>query len=267
MVAAEPSAWLGSTIALAGVLAWIGGWAILWAIAVPVAQRSLHADGSTALIALLGRCWTRRMHRWRLEGFTTPSSLLFDDPAAGPIIVVCNHASGVDPILVQMAFRRKLRWFMAADQMHGVLGWFWRLQHVIPVHYDRRDTHSMMAAMSHLREGAALGVFPEGGIEAPPGQVYRFMGGFAQLAARTNARVVVLSLAGIPAHAGVLRSLFVPCRTVVRLVAILDPPTTEQADEFTESVRALIAASLGLPMADGYLDHIVPRVRAATPSV
>lgn len=253
---------VSATSALVGVAvaAWIAFWCWIWWWFLPAARRQLDADDTTAFFAQIGRLWTRRVHRFRTDGFVPQSQDLLEDASSGPVIVVCNHVAGVDPILVQLTMRRRLRWFMAADQMVGVLGWFWRLQQVIPVHYDRRDTQSLLAAMKHLRSGGALGVFPEGGIERPPGQVYRFMPGFASLAAKGKARVVVMSLRGIPANAGTLRSLFVPCSATVRLLGVLDPPRAADVDAFTERVRTMIATDLGLPLADRHLDHIEERL-------
>ncbi len=258
--AAEPLITVTSTalgLALAG---WILFWCWIWCWFLPAGRQRLDADDTSAFFAQLGWLWTRRVHGYRIEGFTPQARSLVDDPAAGPLIVVCNHTAGVDPILVQLSMRRRLRWFMAAEQMVGALGWFWRLQRVIPVHYDRRDTQSLLAAMMHLRCGGALGVFPEGGIARPYGQVYRFMPGFASLAVKGKARVVVLSLRGIPANAGVLRSLLIPCSATLRLLAILDPPPAAEVDAFTERVRTMIAKDLGLPLADRHLDHIEQRI-------
>jgi 1-acyl-sn-glycerol-3-phosphate acyltransferase len=242
------------------LVGWIVFWAWLWGWFLPAGRRRLDADDASAFFAQLGWLWTRRVHGYRIEGFTPQARALLDDPASGPIIVVCNHAAGVDPILVQLSMRRRLRWFMAAEQMVGALGWFWRLQQVIPVHYDRRDTQSLLVAMTHLRAGGALGVFPEGGIARPHGQVYRFMPGFASLAAKGKARVVVLSLRGIPANAGVMRSLLIPCSATLRLLAIADPPAATDLEAFTERVRTMIADDLGLPLADRHLDHIEERL-------
>lgn len=266
--AAEP--WMTASSVAAGLAlaGWIVVWCALWGWFLPAGRRRLAADDTSAFFAQLGWLWTRRVHGFRIEGFTPEARALVDDPSSGPVIVVCNHAAGVDPILVQLSMRRRLRWFMAAEQMIGPLGWFWRLQEVIPVHYDRRDTQSLLAAMTHLRAGGALGVFPEGGIARPHGQVYRFMPGFASLAIKGKARVVVLSLRGIPANAGVLRSLLVPCSATLRLLAIVDPPPATELDTFTERVRAMIAADLGLPLADRHLEHIEARLaqHAAAPS-
>jgi 1-acyl-sn-glycerol-3-phosphate acyltransferase len=256
-LAATTNAWITPAVAAAG---WVLFWCAVWGWFLPAGRRRLAADDTSACFAQLGWLWTRRVHGYRIEGFSDQAHALLDDPGAGPVIVVCNHAAGVDPILVQLSMRRRLRWFMAAEQMVGALGWFWRLQEVIPVHYDRRDTQSLMAALAHLRAGGALGVFPEGGIARPHGKVYRFMPGFASLAVKGRARVVVLSLRGIPANAGVLRSLLVPCSATLRLLAILEPPAQGDIDAFTERVRTMIAADLGLPLADRHLDHIEERL-------
>lgn len=258
--AVEPLLTVTSTTMGLAVAGWILFWCGIWGWFLPAGRRRLDADDASAFFAQLGWLWTRRVHGYRIEGFTPEAHALLNEPSSGPVIVVCNHAAGVDPILVQLSMRRRLRWFMAAEQMVGALGWFWRLQQVIPVHYDRRDTQSLLAAMTHLRAGGALGVFPEGGIARPHGQVYRFMPGFASLAAKGKAKVVVLSLRGIPANAGVLRSLLVPCSATLRLLAILEPPASGDIDAFTERVRAMIASDLGLPLADRHLDHIEQRI-------
>ena len=86
----------------------------------------------------------------------------------------------------------------------------------------------------------------------------------ASLAAKGKARVVVLSLRGIPANAGVLRSLLVPCSATLRLLAIVDPPPATELDAFTERVRTMIANDLGLPLADRHLDHIEERLARHT---
>lgn len=273
MPAADPATndfWMTATNAVAGiaVAGWILVWCWIWWWFLPAGRRRLDADDTSAFFAQLGWVWTRRVHGYRIEGFTPQARALLDDSSSGPVIVVCNHVAGVDPILVQLSMRRRLRWFMAAEQMVGVLGWFWRLQQVIPVHYDRRDTQSLLVAMTHLRAGGALGVFPEGGIARPSGRIYRFMPGFASLAAKGKARVVVVSLRGIPANAGVLRSLLIPCSATLRLLCVLDPPQATEVDAFTERVRTMIANDLGLPLADRHLEHIEERLiqQAASPS-
>ncbi|MBM4114388.1 MAG: 1-acyl-sn-glycerol-3-phosphate acyltransferase [Phycisphaerae bacterium] len=262
--------WMTATtiVVVLAVAGWILLWCWIWGWFLPAGRRRLDADDVSAFCTQLGWLWTRRVHGYRIEGFTPEARALLDDSAAGPVIVVCNHVAGVDPILVQLSMRRRLRWFMAAEQMVGVLGWFWRLQKIIPVHYDRRDTQSLMVAMTHLRAGGALGVFPEGGIARPSGQIYRFMPGFASLAGKMKARVVVLSLRGIPANAGVLWSLVIPCSATLRLLAVLEPPPPAGIDAFTERVRAMIADDLGVPLADRHLDHIEERIaqQPANPS-
>jgi hypothetical protein len=90
------------------------------------------------------------------------------------------------------------------------------------------------------------------------------MPGFASLAAKGKARVVVLSLRGIPANAGVMRSLLVPCSATLRLLTIVDPPPAAEIDAFTERVRTMIASDLGLPLADRHLDHIETRLAQHT---
>lgn len=253
--------WLNSdgTMALLALGAGLALCVLVWAWILPAGRRQLQADDASVFFAQLGRVWTRAIHRLTLDGFSQAARQRLDEPSGGALIVVCNHAAGVDPILVQLAMKRQVRWFMAADQMGGLLGWFWRLQGVIPVHYDRRDAQGLRSALTHLAAGGVLGAFPEGGIARPAGQLYRFMPGFASLAAKTGARVAVLSLHGIPPNAGVIRSLFVPCRARLRLLAVLEPPPADGTDAFIERVRGMIAQDLGIPASDRFLEHLPQR--------
>ena len=101
--ATQPLATAAPVAAGIVLVGWIVFWAWLWGWFLPAGRRRLDADDASAFFAQLGWLWTRRVHGYRIEGFTPQARALLDDPASGPIIVVCNHAAGVDPILVQLS--------------------------------------------------------------------------------------------------------------------------------------------------------------------
>lgn len=115
---------------------------------------------------------------------------------SGPVIVVVNHISNVDPVLVGVFLARNGLWprFLAKDSLFGVpvLGSILTAISQIPV---RRGTAEAADALQHavtaLAEGGCVVVYPEGTITSDP-QLWPMKArtGAARLAARTGAPVI-----------------------------------------------------------------------------
>jgi 1-acyl-sn-glycerol-3-phosphate acyltransferase len=116
----------------------------------------------------------------------------------GPLIIVVNHTAGVDPVLVQSAFRFEVRWVMANDMQLSKFDWFWQWGRVISVDRGGGDVAGTREAIRHLQAGGVLGIFPEGGIERPPRQIRPFLAGVGLLIKKTKARVLPLIIDGTP---------------------------------------------------------------------
>ncbi len=118
-------------------------------------------------------------------------------PKHGPVIIVCNHPSPVDPILVFGALRRRVA-FLAMEELFGVpvLGSAMRWMGHIPV--ARGTDHAMDCldfAEQVLLHGGVVVIFIEGGC-SPDGQIKHPKGGVAELASRTGAVVIPLGING-----------------------------------------------------------------------
>lgn len=87
-------------------------------------------------------------------------------PRQGAGILVCNHISSVDPILLQSASpQRLIVWMMASEYMDlPGFGRVFKTLGVIPVDRNGRDSSSLRAALRALADGRILGIFPEGKI-------------------------------------------------------------------------------------------------------
>jgi 1-acyl-sn-glycerol-3-phosphate acyltransferase len=122
-------------------------------------------------------------------------------PASGPVILVANHPSDIDPILVALPFRRPLRFMADAVQFERpFVGWCIRRLGAFPVDRHGHPLEGVRTALGLLRRGEAVALFPEGDVF--PGTPARFESGAAYLAARTGVPVVPISIAGAE---GVLR--------------------------------------------------------------
>src|SRR2546423_79348 len=111
------------------------------------------------LLQAVDMCFARIYHRLTI---LSPCRL----PRDGPAILVCNHTSALDPLLIQSACPRLITWMMASEyyELPG-LNWVFRTIGAIPVDRSGRDLAATRAALRALQRGGVLGVFPEGRIE------------------------------------------------------------------------------------------------------
>ncbi|MET0382248.1 MAG: MFS transporter [Burkholderiaceae bacterium] len=119
-------------------------------------------------------------------------------PATGAAIVVCNHVSFVDPVLLMAASPRPIRFLMDSRIFRlPVLGWFFKLAKAIPIASKADDPAAYDAAFAAadqvLADGDLLGIFPEGSITAD-GELQPFKGGIMRILERRPVPVVPIAL-------------------------------------------------------------------------
>jgi 1-acyl-sn-glycerol-3-phosphate acyltransferase len=119
-------------------------------------------------------------------------------PAEGPVIVASNHDSYWDPVAVGIAAigRRQIR-ALSKSTLWNVRGLDRVLDGMgqIPVVRGTSDRDALERAISELRSGACVGIFPEG--TRSLGRPLRARSGIGRLAAAVpEARIVCASIAG-----------------------------------------------------------------------
>ena len=122
-------------------------------------------------------------------------------PMDGPALLVCNHVSFVDWMILASACKRPARFVM----YHGFLkmplvGWLFRDAKVIPISPAREDEKLMDAAFdriaAELADGELVCIFPEGAI-TKDGELQRFRPGVEKIVRRTPVPVVPMALVGM----------------------------------------------------------------------
>ena len=105
---------------------------------------------------------TRFVYRFKVRG---------DEhiPTEGAAILVCNHVSFVDAVLLMAASPRPIVFVMDHRIFRfPVLGWLFKLAKAIPIAPQKDDPQAYAAAFARakavLDDGQLLGVFPEGAI-------------------------------------------------------------------------------------------------------
>jgi len=164
------------------------------------------------LNALLAAVW----YRCRRLG---PCSV----PPGGPVIVVANHTSTADPLILCAACRYRTVSFLIAREYAdlGIWGWFVRLVDCVPVDREANDLRATRQALRHLREGKVLGIFLEGRIPAP-GEELPPKQGAALLALRSGAPVVPAGIAGTVYREGIAPGFLARHRARIRFGPAVD---------------------------------------------
>lgn len=89
-------------------------------------------------------------------------------PQDGPFIIVANHTSLLDPIILGISVRPKII-FIAAAYLFEIpcLGYLLRKVNSIPIHRENNTNNikSIKKALKILQQGGVLGIFPEGGLD------------------------------------------------------------------------------------------------------
>jgi 1-acyl-sn-glycerol-3-phosphate acyltransferase len=104
----------------------------------------------------------------------------------GPLVMVANHLSHLDPPLVGGSSPRQLS-YMARDTLfRGPLGPLIRSYDAIPIDRDGVGLAGIRATLGRLKQGGAVLVFPEG-TRSPDGQMQELKPGFLALVRRGRA--------------------------------------------------------------------------------
>ncbi len=111
-------------------------------------------------------------------------------PRTGSLMIVANHSSVLDPLIVGGAAPRPLH-FMAKSELFSIplFGRLIRAVNARPVRRDGADARALREALRILESGHALLVFPEG-TRGPEGALREGKAGAGMLALLSGARVV-----------------------------------------------------------------------------
>lgn len=123
-------------------------------------------------------------------------------PRTGPVIVVANHISLLDGLLLFAFWPRRVTFLSAAYLFKmPVVGAFFRTIGAIPVQNEGSELAGMRRALRVLQEEGTLAFFPEGHIGAGD-ELCPFQTGWAYLALKAGAPVLPVAIKGTRALPG-----------------------------------------------------------------
>jgi 1-acyl-sn-glycerol-3-phosphate acyltransferase len=185
-------------------------------------------------------------------------------PAEGPLLVVANHLSNADPIILELAFPRPLFFMGKVELFHNPF-FRWVLQRFggFPVARGAPDRAALRHAQTVLSEGIAVGMFPEGG-RSLTGALVSGYAGAGLLALQSRAPVLPVAIYGtefFPVNGEMppRRSKGTPRGVTVRFGAPFHIPAhvdgkRVSSDEATRLIMAHIASLLPVQYRGVYAD-------------
>ncbi|MDP5238832.1 MFS transporter [Uliginosibacterium sp. 31-16] len=122
-------------------------------------------------------------------------------PEKGAALIVCNHPSFIDALIISAMCRRPIRW-VADYNMYAKpgLNYFFRTIGAIPMAAAREDRSVLVQAYDRiaatLESGELVGIFPEGRV-TDTGNIEPFKGGINKILKRNPVPVVPMALRGM----------------------------------------------------------------------
>ena len=165
----------------------------------------------------------RRFHRLQHNDISLPES--------GGVLLVCNHVSGLDPLLMITACKRPLR-FLIAREEYERFGLHWLLKSVgcIPVDRAGRPEQALREALRVLQQGEVVAIFPHGHIHLDTDPPRRLKGGVIWLAQQSGAPIIPMRLNGVGGEGHTVLAVFMPSRATLQAYPALSCKDAEAKD-------------------------------------
>lgn len=157
----------------------------------------------------------RYLHRFQFETLPLPSS--------GGALVASNHMSGLDPFLLIAASPRPLRFLIAREEYERFgMNWLFRLAKCIPVDRGGRPESALREALTALKQGDVVAVFPHGAIRLDSDPPRKLKGGVIFLAQKANCSIYPVRVDDVRGAGYTALALLMPSNSSLKAFPVLD---------------------------------------------
>jgi len=117
-------------------------------------------------------------------------------PQTGGVLIVSNHQSNLDPVVLAAFLRRPLNFVAKSELFSNRVGaWFMHRLNAFPLRQGKGDVAALKETIRRLSEGHLLNLFPEGA-RSPDGQIKELQRGVGLIIRRTRVPVVPAVIVG-----------------------------------------------------------------------
>lgn len=152
-------------------------------------------------------------------------------PANGPALLLSNHQSFLDPVLVGVPISRRIH-FVARDSLYSnaLMQALMRICLTIPIKRGSADLTAIKEILRALKEGHVVGLFPEA-TRTKDGTIQPIKPGFGLLVKKSKAPIIPAALEGAyecwPRH----RKIFTPGEIAVKYGKPISAETVTSLDD------------------------------------
>ena len=201
------------------------------------------------LMRFLSWVLVRTLYRLRVSGTERI-------PDEGAALVVCNHVSYMDALILSASIPRPVRFVMYYKIFNiPVMSWIFRTAKAIPIAGAKENPEVMRRAFEEIEaaldDGQLVGIFPEGAL-TKDGEIAKFKSGVEHILDKRPVPVIPMALRGMwssmwsrrnaRAEGGRLARMRVPRRFRAHVEVVADAPVqaeTVSAESLEAQVRAL----------------------------
>ncbi len=194
-------------------------------------------------------------------------------PEEGPAVLVCNHVSFVDWLVIASACPRPIRFVMHHRFFESrLLGWLFRDATAIPIAPAHESVSTTRATFDRiareLEAGELVCIFPEGKITSN-GEMHPFKPGIERIVARTPVPVVPMALRGLwgsffSRKGG--KAMRRPFRRFWSRVTLVVGEPVAPEDVRADDLARRVAALAGLTPPDARAHSVAVAERSAAPA-
>ncbi len=175
-------------------------------------------------------------------------------PSRGPFVLVANHVSFIDWLIISAACQRPIRFVMDHRIFKmPVISWLFRLSQAIPIAPAKEDPAAKAAAFAAIKDALASGevvcIFPEGKITFD-GAINPFQRGIEKILTDTPVPVVPMALGGLWGSffsrkgGAAMQKMPRPSRRRIRVAIGAPIPTPLKAEDYQSIVSELLPKPL-----------------------
>lgn len=117
-------------------------------------------------------------------------------PKEGALIICANHKHVMDQCPILIATKRMVHYLAKKEYFDGKFAWFFKACGCISVNRSIKDTEASNTAITLLKEGFAVGLFPEGTRNKTKEFLLPFKFGAVSMAKKTDAYILPVGITG-----------------------------------------------------------------------
>ncbi len=178
------------------------------------------------------------LNRLFCEKYHRLNRLKIQLPEQEAAIVVANHYSGLDPMLLIASSRRPLRFLIAKEQYERFgLRWLFKAVGCIPVDRKGRPDIAMRAALNALSSNEVIAIFPHGKIHLPHHPQTSLKPGAARLAEKIGCSIYPVRLSGMLGQGHIFKSVVARGNAAIALCDVINSQdlSIEQINQLIEN--------------------------------